>query len=219
MDCPISGGPAGASKGTLAAMLGGDAEAAEIVRPHIQAFAANIVYLGPTGSGHAVKAVNNACNVSNLLCLHEGLLALKKMGVCPSAALDVINKSSGRSLMSLERVPKEVITGDFNYGFKLGLMAKDVNIATELMDEYFPGAQVYRRTLKVHSDALAAGTVSFDDDYTEIVKHQELIAGVQLRPDASPTKSSSDLGLAEQIKQLEAENDALRAELSKRKAA
>merc|ERR1712151_226233 len=100
--------------------------------------------------GHAVKAVNNACNVSYLLCIHEGLLALKKMGVDPTAALSVINKSSGRSLMSEVRVPDEIITGNFNYGFKLGLMAKDVNIATDLMDEYFPEAQVYRRTQKVH---------------------------------------------------------------------
>merc|ERR1712050_638150 len=104
MDCPISGGPGGASKGTLAAMLGGDADAADHVMPHVEAFAQKIVYLGPTGAGHAVKAINNACNVSNLLCIHEGLLALKRMGVDPAAALSVINKSSGRSLMSEVRV-------------------------------------------------------------------------------------------------------------------
>merc|ERR1712039_72693 len=181
-----------------------------------QAFAANIVYLGPTGAGHAVKAVNNACNVSNLLCLHEGLLALKHMGVCPSAALEVINKSSGRSLMSLERIPKEVITGDFNYGFKLGLMAKDVNIATELMDEYFPGAQVYRRTQKVHFDAMAAGTVSFDSDYTEIVKHQELLAGTKLRAGGETIpapRSAREVELSEQLKKLQEENERLRAQL------
>merc|ERR1719262_2002459 len=110
MDCPISGGPGGASKGSLAAMLGGHQEAVPIVLPHISAFASHPVYLGPTGSGHAVKAINNACNVSNLLCLHEGLLALRKMGVDPSAALQVINKASGRSLMSQDRVPQEVVT-------------------------------------------------------------------------------------------------------------
>merc|ERR1719238_1539839 len=181
MDCPVSGGPGGASKGTLAAFVGGDRDASEGILRHIQAFATNIVYLGPVGAGHAVKAINNACNVSNLLCLHEGLLALRKMGVDPSAALQVINKSSGRSLMSQDRVPQEVVSGDFNYGFKLGLMAKDVGIATDLMDEYFPSAQVYRHTLKVHFDAIAAGTVNYDSDYTEIVKAQELQAGVMLR--------------------------------------
>jgi 3-hydroxyisobutyrate dehydrogenase len=220
MDCPISGGPGGASKGTLAAMLGGDEDAVDDVLPHIKAFAAKVVHLGPTGAGHAVKAVNNACNVSNLLCLHEGLLALRKMGVDPSAALEVINKSSGRSLMSQDRVPQEVISGEFNYGFKLGLMAKDVGIATDLMDEYYPSAEVYRRTLKVHFDAMAAGTVNYDSDYTEIVKHQERQAGVNLRSegtratDANAASGSKSMRVLEaEIKDLHAKNEALRAEL------
>merc|ERR1712039_277561 len=114
------------------------------------------------------------------------------------AALEVINKSSGRSLMSLKR------------------MAKDVNIATELMDEYFPGAQVYRRTQKVHFDAMAAGTVSYDSDYTEIVKHQELLAGTKLRADSEAipsARSAREVELSEQIKKLQAENASLRAQL------
>jgi len=215
----MGGGPGGASKGTLAAMLGGEKEAVEIVRPHIQAFAANIVHLGPTGSGHAVKAINNACNVSNLLCLHEGLLALRKMGVDPSAVLEVINKSSGRSLMSQDRVPQEVVTGDFNYGFKLGLMAKDVGIATELMDEFYPQAQVYRRTLKVHFDAMSAGVVNYDSDYTEIVKHQELQAGVMLRSGEveteydKPRTPKTAKELEAEVARLHAENKALREQL------
>jgi len=181
LDCPISGGPGGASKGAVASFLGGDPEAAKIVVPHIKAFSGSVTYLGPVGSGHAVKAINNACNVSNLLCMHEGLLALRKMGVDPEKALEVINRSSGRSLMSEQRIPQEVVTGDFNYGFKLGLMAKDVGIATDLLDEYFPSAEVYRRTLQTHYDAMEAGDVEFDSDYTEIVKHQEKKAGVTLR--------------------------------------
>jgi len=215
MDCPISGGPGGASKGSLAAMLGGDPDAIDIVKPHISAFAANIVYLGPVGSGHAVKAINNACNVSNLLCLHEGLLALKKMGVDPSAALQVINKSSGRSLMSQDRVPQEVVTGDFNYGFKLGLMAKDVSIATELMDEFYPQAQVYRRTLKVHFDAMAAGTVNYDSDYTEIVKHQEKQVSAMLREEATDDDGEKPPQPTSPLQQLEAENLELHSEIQR----
>merc|ERR1712151_1017971 len=102
-----------------------------------------------------------------------------------------------------------------NYGFKLGLMAKDVNIATELMDEYFPGAQVYRRTQKFHFDAMAAGTVSFDSDYTEIVKHQELIAGTKLRADGEKILapgSTREVELSEQLKKLQAENESFSAQ-------
>lgn len=215
LDCPISGGPGGASQGTLATFVGGDADALDLVQPHISAYAANIVHLGPIGAGHATKAINNACNVSNLLCIHEGLLALKKMGVDASLALQVINKSSGRSLMSQARVPEEVLTGDFNYGFKLGLMAKDVGIANDVLDEYFPAGAVYRHTRQVHFDAMAAGTVNFDSDYTEIVKHQEAQAGCRLREveTTCETEAPNPTTAEAQIRSLESENRRLRAEL------
>lgn len=59
----------------------------------------------------------------------EGLLALAKFGVAPEVALRAINGSSGRSLQTQERLPQAVLTRNFDYGFKLGLMLKDVDIA------------------------------------------------------------------------------------------
>jgi len=121
--------------------------------------------------------------------------------------------------MSQDRIPQEVITGDFNYGFKLGLMAKDVSIATELMDEFYPQAQVYRRTLKTHFDAMAAGIVTYDSDYTEIVKHQEKQAGAMLRSqEASASEDTPEAGktvqeLESELQALTTENKALRASL------
>ena len=59
----------------------------------------------------------------------EGLLALANFGVAPDVALQAINGSSGRSLQTQERLPQAVLTRKFDYGFKLGLMLKDVDIA------------------------------------------------------------------------------------------
>lgn len=59
----------------------------------------------------------------------EGLLALANFGVAPDVALQAINGSSGRSLQTQERLPQAVLTRTFDYGFKLGLMLKDVDIA------------------------------------------------------------------------------------------
>jgi len=68
MDCPVSGGPKGAAAGSLTCMLGADSDAAaERVMPVIQAFSKKVVRCGPVGAGHAVKAVNNALNVTHLL--------------------------------------------------------------------------------------------------------------------------------------------------------
>ena len=124
IDCPVSGGPAGAEAGTLTAMLGSDDEAVakEIVMPLVaQCFSKKTVFCGPSGSGMAVKSINNVMNTAHVCIAAEGLLALRNYGVEPDVALDVINSSSGRSLATQERVPEEALTGRFGFGFKVDL--------------------------------------------------------------------------------------------------
>ena len=185
VDCAVSGGPAGAAKGTVAAFVGCDNETIfEQTRELISTFARKIVYLGPASSGHATKSVNNVLNVSNLCVAAEGLLALKKLGVDPAKALSVINAASGRSLMSKQRLPEEVLTGDFDYGFKLGLMRKDVRIANDLLDTHFEKATMFRETLKLIDAALGdLEDVNGESDYTCVVKALEHRADSDLRSD------------------------------------
>ncbi|CAD7929645.1 unnamed protein product [Amoebophrya sp. A120] len=133
VDCPVSGGPAGAEAGSLSAMLGGEPADVERVLPIVKTFAAKTQHVGPLGSGHAVKSVNNLLNSLHLMAATEGLLALKKIGIDPTKALECINTSSGRSLQTEQRIPKEVLTGNFNYGFALNLMQKDCRLARELV--------------------------------------------------------------------------------------
>ena len=129
---------------------------------------------------YQVKAINNAMNVSHLLLASEGLLALQRFGVAPATALEVINASSGRSLQTEVRLPERVLTGSFDYGFKLGLMAKDVGIANAVMDANFPEAgQFFRRSGDVLGDAVAQ--LGPDADYTAAVKVLEGVAGMELR--------------------------------------
>merc|ERR1719413_344446 len=119
-------------------MMGADDDAAaERVMPVIQSFSKKVVRCGPVGAGHAVKAVNNALNVTHLLLGHEGLLALQRMGVDPSVAVEAINGSSGRSLQTEVRLPKEVLSREFAYGFKLPGIVKDCRIASGLLGDGF----------------------------------------------------------------------------------
>lgn len=186
MDCAVSGGPAGARGGTLASFVGCDDDA--VVKgmvPDLESFSGHIVHLGPVGAGHAVKAINNAMNVSNLLCATEGLLALKSLGIDPTRALAVINKSSGRSLMSEQRLPQDVVSGWFNYGFKLGLMEKDVRIANDLLDEHFSDATIIRNTGRLLKESLELDELGFDSDYTEVVKLLEAQSNNDLRTESA----------------------------------
>ena len=181
VDCAVSGGPAGAGEGTLGAFIGADEEKTYLnVEEDIRCFAKKLVHLGPASSGHATKAINNVLNVTNLLCCAEGLLALRKLGISPDKALAVINESSGRSLQSTVRIPTEVISREFNYGFQLGLMQKDVNIANSIMDENFHNASISRNTKRLMDLYLEEQPDAFHKDYTEICKILEIQSGAIL---------------------------------------
>ena len=133
-DCPISGGPAKAAKGTLTSMVGGPETEFKNIKNIIDSFS-NSYYIGELGSAHSVKSINNLLNVSNLILSHRGISSLKKYGIDQKLASEIISNSSGRSLMTEERIPNEVLNNNFDYGFKIGLMKKDVDIALDLIED------------------------------------------------------------------------------------
>ncbi len=129
----MSGGTNGAESGTLTVMVGGDPQLFDRAAPVLSAFGSRIVRMGPVGSGHAMKAVNNALLAVNILAVGEGLAALVKAGVPARTALNVLNASSGRSFVSETLVPERVLTGAFPKTFKLTLLQKDAGIAAGLL--------------------------------------------------------------------------------------
>jgi len=185
VDCPVSGGPSGAASGELTAMVGGDSH--HVARPIISLFAKKkIVDCGPVGSGHAVKAMNNFLNAAHLIAAGEVLLALAKLGVRPDVALEAINASSGRSLQTEVRIPTEVLTRKFDYGFKLGLMFKDVRIAVDSMTPRHEigesGDNACASILPVVKHVMEKAVVDqgYDADYTRVLRTLELMAGIEL---------------------------------------
>lgn len=135
LDAPVSGQTIGAEQGSLTVMVGGDAEAFAIARPVIQAFADLIEYVGESGSGFAVKAVNNTLMATHLWALAEGLTILKAQGVHLGRALNCINYSSGQSGMSQNIMAQRVLSREFPKTFALDLLQKDIGIALDLMEQ------------------------------------------------------------------------------------
>jgi len=178
-DAPVSGGTNGAASGTLTVMIGSDdvtfSRAREIVRP----FAARVEHMGPVGTGHAMKAVNNALLAVNIVATAEGLATLVKAGVPAAKAVDVLNASSGRSFVSEHLVPERVLTGAWPKTFRLALLDKDTGIALSLADELAVEAPV----MTVTGDVLAVARRALgpDADYLEAIKVIESQAGVEIR--------------------------------------
>jgi 3-hydroxyisobutyrate dehydrogenase len=171
LDAPVSGGVVGAEAGTLTVMIGGDLALLERVRPALEAFGKRIVPCGPVGAGDAVKAVNNALLAQHIIGTAEGLLALKKAGVAPSVALDVINASSGRSNASMNLFPDRVLTRAFPRTFRLALLDKDVGIATQVAKEQGIGAPMLELASQLYRDARTA--LGEEADHVEIVRWLE----------------------------------------------
>ncbi|MBC7893822.1 MAG: NAD(P)-dependent oxidoreductase [Cytophagaceae bacterium] len=178
LDAPVSGGTSGAVNGTLTVMCGGDDATFERARPVLEAFGSKIVLVGPVGSGHALKAVNNAWLAVHIWAAAEGLAALTKAGVKPSAALDVINAASGRSNASENLFPQRVLTRAFPRTFKLALLEKDVAIAAEFMrDQRVPSA-VTQQVAELFRQARTE--LGEEADHVEVARLIEKWSGVEI---------------------------------------
>jgi 3-hydroxyisobutyrate dehydrogenase len=168
IDAPVSGGVVGAASGALTVMCGGDDVTFTRARPVLEAFGRKIVLVGPVGAGHALKAVNNALLAVHIWSAAEGLAALTKAGVKPSAALEVINASSGRSNTTENLFPQRVVTRAFPRTFRLALLEKDVAIAADFLREQRIPSAVIQQVAELFR--LARHELGEEADHVEAAK-------------------------------------------------
>jgi 3-hydroxyisobutyrate dehydrogenase len=135
VDAGISGGAAGAEAGTLTIMAGGEPEAVDAVRPLLAHFAATVHHMGPSGSGHVAKLINNFLNAISLAATAEAMVAARKAGLDLRQLLEVVNASSGVNFATMNRFPR-IVEGDYlEGGLTSDLMAKDVLLYLDLVRE------------------------------------------------------------------------------------
>jgi 3-hydroxyisobutyrate dehydrogenase len=178
LDAPVSGGVAGAEKGTLTIMVGGDAAVLDRVRPVLSAFGEKIVHCGPVGAGDAVKAVNQAFLAVHIWSTAEGLTSLVKAGVDPRVGLEVINASSGRSNASMNLIPERVLTRAFPRTFRLALLDKDVRIAAQMARDLRCPSPLLQLTADIFT--MAHGELGEVADHVEAVRLVEQWSGTEI---------------------------------------
>jgi 3-hydroxyisobutyrate dehydrogenase len=155
LDAPVSGAKAKAADGTLALMVGGDADVLESMRPVLSAMGTEIFHTGSLGSGHATKALNNYLGAAGTIAGFEALLVGAKFGLDPKVLINAINASTGKNSTTERKIPQQVFTGAFASGFQLALMTKDVGIAREIAREVGVETPYLKNTLKIWRDALS----------------------------------------------------------------
>ena len=156
LEAPVSGGVTGARAATLAIMVGGDAAVLERVRPVLRSLGPNIYHVGPAGSGNTMKAINNMMASVNACAMMEGLVVGLKAGLDLKTMSDIVKASSGNSA-ALAKVERALIPRNFEPGFKVALMNKDLDTFNTIAKELHVPVSFSNMAQHYQQAALAAG--------------------------------------------------------------
>ncbi len=128
VDAPVSGGQAGAENGKLAIMCGGSAESMERATPVMDSYAARIVHVGGAGAGQTTKMANQMCIAGTLGGLSEAIRLSQAAGLDTDRVLEAISGGAAQS-WQMENRWKTMVQGEFDFGFALDWMRKDLAYA------------------------------------------------------------------------------------------
>ena len=134
IDAPISGGQAGAEKGALAIMCGGDAAPFAKAEQIMAAYGKGMTLIGDSGAGQLCKSVNQICIAGIVQGLSEGLAFASKNGLDAAKVIDAISGGAAQSWQMVNRW-ETMIADEFEHGFAVDWMRKDLRIALETARE------------------------------------------------------------------------------------
>ncbi|MGH9034481.1 MAG: NAD(P)-dependent oxidoreductase, partial [Acidimicrobiia bacterium] len=170
LDCPVSGGPVGAEAGSLAIWVGGSPDAFERARPVLEAIGdpAKLMRCGDVGAGLVVKLANNYLGAVGAAASAEALAMARAAGVDPHLVVEAVQGGTGANWQLANLMPRKVLAGDFEAGFKIAHMAKDLRIATEVAEALGIAAPVLELTRARFEEA--RDRYSGDADYGSVAR-------------------------------------------------
>jgi 3-hydroxyisobutyrate dehydrogenase len=176
LDCPVSGGTAGAKAGTLTLMAAGSDEVFEICKSVLECFGTNVMHVGTeVGQGQAIKAINQLLVGVHMCATAEAFTMAKKCGVDLQTMYEVICKSAGRSEIFRNR-GQFMIDRDFSTRSTLQIQLKDTSIACKTADAV--GAPTLLGNTARELFKLAVRKYPPTDDSLEVVRiYEELCDG------------------------------------------
>jgi len=177
-DSPVSGGVAGAKKGTLAVMLACPQERREMLES-LLAPLGKVFYLGERpGLGQTMKLANNLLSAAAMAITSEAVVMGVKAGLDARQMIDIINAGSGRNTATDGKFPRAILPRTFDYGFSNGHMYKDVKLCLEVAEEV--GVPMWVGAAVRQLWAYSANHMGPDADFTTVIKCIEEWAGVEV---------------------------------------
>ncbi len=133
LDAPVSGGQAGAENGQLTIMVGGEEDSLQLAMPALNCYAKRVERIGSTGSGQLAKMMNQICIAGVVQGLSEALYFGEQAGLDCEAVIRAISQGAAQS-WQMENRYQTMLAGDFNFGFAVDWMRKDLGITLSAAD-------------------------------------------------------------------------------------
>jgi 3-hydroxyisobutyrate dehydrogenase-like beta-hydroxyacid dehydrogenase len=171
VDAPVSGGAAGAKKGTLAIMAAGNPAEVDEVRGLFEVLGKVFIVGEEPGQGQLLKLLNNMLSSTAFAITSEAFVAGMRGGLDPEVMMSVINAGSGKNGATLDKFPKQVLPRTFDFGFPIGSVCKDIGLAVEECQAL--GVPMWVGNVARQVWNYAAMQDGTKRDMTELVKYME----------------------------------------------
>jgi 3-hydroxyisobutyrate dehydrogenase-like beta-hydroxyacid dehydrogenase len=162
LDCPVSGGPARASSGSLTAILGGREQVIDATRDVVDVIASQVFVVGDIGAGQVVKICNNLVLAACMLANAEALALADAAGIPRELVREVVLASSGSNWQLENIVPMTILRDDYAPLYALPLLMKDLRIADEAARAQGVGTPLLGELLRMYGAAAARSDASVD---------------------------------------------------------
>jgi len=161
LDAPLSGGQAGAENGQLTIMAGGDDTIFRRVLPVMECYAKAVTLIGPVGSGQLTKMVNQICIAGIVQGLSEALHFAKRADLDLAKVIEAISKGAAQS-WQMENRWETMINDEFEFGFAVEWMRKDLKIALNEADRNGANLELTRMVDTFYAEVQAIGGNRWD---------------------------------------------------------
>ncbi len=179
VDSPVSGGIAGATKGTLAVMVSCPKATFERIEPMLKNFG-KLFHVGEKpGLAQIAKLANNLLAAAAIVLSSEAVVMGVKAGIDAKVLIDIINAGSGRNSATQDKFPKAILPRTFDFGFATGLSYKDVRLCLEESEAL--GVPMVAGAAVRQMLAITNAKFGPESDFTSIAKVVEEWAGVEIK--------------------------------------
>lgn len=160
-DVPVSGGQQGAINGQLSLMAGCDSEAYETLCQITAPYTKAIAHMGPVGAGQKTKMVNQICVAGLIQALAEGVHFAQQNDLDVGKVMALVGQGAASS-WQLQNRHETMHKGEYDHGFAVDLMHKDLQICLEQALASNAELPVTQQVDQYYQELIASGNGSKD---------------------------------------------------------